>query len=83
LSLNNWTRLKSATSFPDRLEFREASGRQATSSADADADNDWIVINIPAPRSDVSRGATATTTLPVNHEVDDDEVEELVFSGFV
>ena len=38
-------------------------------------DNDWIVINIPAPRNDVAGGATATTTLPLHTDVDNDEVK--------
>jgi len=57
-----------------RLEFRE-SGVSSYSGGLNDGDaEDWIVVNIPAPRHDVTHGATATTTLPMHHDGDEDEV---------
>ena len=54
------------------MAFRESAGGNTL--VGSDADSDWIVVNIPAPRDDVTRGATATTTLPLHHDGDDDEV---------
>jgi hypothetical protein len=58
----------------NRLEFRESVGNINSNHRGNEVDSDWIVVNIPAPRNDLIHGATATTTLPLHHETDDDEV---------
>jgi hypothetical protein len=63
----------------NRLEFRESVGNLNNNHRGNEVDSDWIVVNIPAPRNDLTHGATATTTLPLHHETDDDEVSLIQF----
>ena len=41
-----------------------------------DEDTEWVVVNIPAPSHDVTHVATATTSIPMHHDIDEDEVDQ-------
>ena len=58
-----------------RLEFRETAG--STQLGASEGDNDWIVVNIPAPRNDVTTVMTSLPRHDININNEEDEVRHI------